>query len=74
MDEVAKIPTTPLQDSTAPIPGYPMITRSKSGIYQKKTYLTSITAETRIVKQALQDPNWKLAMEQEYQALLKNQT
>ncbi|KAL6328660.1 hypothetical protein AAG906_003345 [Vitis piasezkii] len=71
MDEVAEIPTTQLQDSTAPIPGRPMITRSKSSIYKKKTYLTSIIAEPHT---AFQDPNWKLAMEHEYQALLKNQT
>ena len=51
-----------------------MVTRSKSGIYKKKTYLTSIIAKPRTVKQALQDPNWKLTMEHEYQALLKNQT
>ena len=74
MDEVAEILTIPLQGSTAPIPGHPMITRSKSSIYKKKTYLISITAEPHTVKQAFQDPNWKLAMEHEYQALLKNQT
>ncbi|RVW13483.1 Retrovirus-related Pol polyprotein from transposon TNT 1-94 [Vitis vinifera] len=74
VDEAAETPTTSLQDSTAPIPGHPMITRSKSGICKKKTYLTSLTIEPRTVKQALQDPNWKIAMEQEYQALLKNQT
>ncbi|KAL6316772.1 hypothetical protein AAG906_021072 [Vitis piasezkii] len=61
-------------DSTTPIPSHLMTTRSKSGICKKKTYLTSLMAEPRTVKQALQDPNWKLAMEQEYQALLKNQT
>ncbi|WKA03696.1 hypothetical protein VitviT2T_021792 [Vitis vinifera] len=74
MDEAAEISTASFQDSTAPIPSHPMITRSKSGICKKKTYLTSLIAEPHTVKQALQDPNWKLAMEQEYQALLKNQT
>ncbi|KAL6329335.1 hypothetical protein AAG906_017638 [Vitis piasezkii] len=70
----AEISTASLQDSTAPIPSHTMITRSKSGICKKKTYLISLMAEPRTVKQALQDPNWKLAMDQEYQALLKNQT
>ena len=74
MDEAAEISTVSLQDSIAPIPSHPMITRSKFGIYKKKTYLTSLIAEPRTVKQVFQDPNWKLAMEQEYQALLKNQT
>ncbi|RVW65975.1 Retrovirus-related Pol polyprotein from transposon RE1 [Vitis vinifera] len=74
VDEAAEISTVSLQDSIAPIPSHPMITRSKFGIYKKKTYLTSLIAEPRTVKQVFQDPNWKLAMEQEYQALLKNQT
>ncbi|WJZ88956.1 hypothetical protein VitviT2T_008211 [Vitis vinifera] len=74
VDEAAEISTASLQDSIAPIPSHPMITRSKFGIYKKKTYLTSLIAEPRTVKQVFQDPNWKLAMEQEYQALLKNQT
>ena len=74
VDKAAKISTASLQDSTVPISGHPMITISKSGICKKKTYPTSLIAEPRTVKQALQDPKWKLAMEQEYQALLKNQT
>ena len=74
VDTAAEISTASFQDSTGPIPSHPMITRSKSGICKKKTYLTSLIAEPHTVKQALQDPNWKLAMEQEYQALLKNQT
>ncbi|KAL6346216.1 hypothetical protein AAG906_027970 [Vitis piasezkii] len=63
VDEAAEISTAPLQDSTTPIPSHPMITRSKFGICKKKTYLTSLIAEPR-----------DLVMEQEYQALLKNQT
>ena len=74
MNEAAEISTAPLQDSTTPIPGHPMITRSKFGICKKKTYLTSLIDEPRTVKQALQDPNLKLLIEQECQALLKNQT
>ena len=53
-----------------------MQTRSKSGIHQPRIHPTLLLAhcEPTSVKQALTDPNWKLAMQQEYDALMKNTT
>ena len=54
---------------------HPLITRSKDGIYKPKIFTAtkSITKPT-IVSEALQDTNWKAAMKQEFDTLLKNKT
>lgn len=54
-----------------------MITRSRNGIYKPEVY--AVTAfdtptEPHSVKEALMDPKWKEAMNDEYQALLRNNT
>ena len=55
-----------------------MTTRSKAGIFKPKV----LTAQTEVKKsstepesviEALHCPKWKAAMEEEYQALIKNQ-
>lgn len=55
---------------------HPMQTRSKSGIVcprlQPRVLLTHV--EPRIVKQALQDPKWFAAMQDEFDALQRNHT
>ena len=66
----------------APAPCHPMITRAKAGIFKPKVYaalkhplsfsLGSI--EPMCVKQVLADPNWKIAMKEEYKALMRNDT
>ena len=53
-----------------------MQTRSKSGIHVPRVNPTLLLAhcEPKSVKQALTDPNWLSAMQQEYEALMKNNT
>lgn len=53
-----------------------MQTRSKSGIHQLRINPSLLLAlcKPTSVKQALTDSNWKLAMQQEYDALMKNYT
>lgn len=58
---------------------HPMITRSKNGISKPKSYSTAIThsnpnLEPTSVIQALHDPEWKSAMQAEYNALIANHT
>lgn len=48
-----------------------MITQSKNGIHKPKALLGMSNLEPAIVKQALRDPKWKLAMDQKYKALIK---
>ncbi|RDX67550.1 hypothetical protein CR513_53561, partial [Mucuna pruriens] len=54
----------------------PMQTRSKSSIVKPKLHPTLLitTIEPSIVRQALSSPLWKLAMQQEYEALIANKT
>ncbi|KAH9687883.1 Integrase catalytic domain-containing protein [Citrus sinensis] len=64
--------TTPKLNSS-----YPMITRAKAGIFKPKAYNTekALYLETpSSVAEALSDRNWKLAMQDEFDALIKNQT
>lgn len=49
-----------------------MLTRSKRGIHKPKSYM--VTQEPHTVKVALTHPKWKLAMTEEYNALIKNHT
>lgn len=57
--------------------GHPMITRSKAGIFKPKIYLLALLAqksEPTSVSQALSDPMWYKAMQEEYLALKTNHT
>lgn len=51
---------------------HPMITRSKVSTFKPKAYLT--ISEPKLVTAALAIPQWKVAMDIEYNALLKNHT
>ncbi|XP_024035487.1 uncharacterized mitochondrial protein AtMg00820-like [Citrus sinensis] len=52
-----------------------MVTRSKSGIFKPKVYITTLTnKESSTVQEALSDQNWHQAMRDEYEALLRNET
>ena len=55
---------------------HPMQTRSKSGIVCPRLHPTLLltTAEPTSVKHALSSPEWKEAMQQEYNALMANNT
>ena len=55
-----------------------MTTRSKNGVFKpKKAYLVDCNpkpTEPLTISVALSDPKWLQAMQEEYQALVKNQT
>lgn len=52
-----------------------MITRSKSGIYKPKTFISVIQdLEPTSVKEALVDQKWYMAIKDEYSALQRNET
>ena len=51
-----------------------MQTRSKSGIFKPKLFTMTGCLEPANVSLALTDPNWKKAMNNEYQALICNHT
>lgn len=52
-----------------------MVTRAKKGIFKPKIYLTKHVIEGHeTFKQAIQHTEWKRAMEEEYQALIRNNT
>lgn len=51
---------------------HPMITRSKIGIVKKKVLLTY--SEPHSISEALSNPHWIKAMEDEYATLMKNNT
>ena len=63
-----------------PVPphiGHPMLTRSKYGIFKPKSYLTALLAqpsEPFSVTQALSDPLWFKALQEEFQPLQANHT
>ena len=57
--------------------GHSMIPRSKNGIFKPKAYLSALLAqpsEPTSVTQALTDPQWLQAMQEEFQALQTNHT
>ncbi|KAH9718111.1 retrovirus-related pol polyprotein from transposon RE1 [Citrus sinensis] len=59
------------------LPSHPMVTRSKAGIFKPKLYQVSSKTQPFLPKNtfdALKDPKWKRAMEEEYHALMKNKT
>lgn len=53
-----------------------MVTRSKSGIFRHKHPFVGavISSEPRSVKAALADPDWRLAMQNDFNALMRNNT
>nr|KYP74150.1 hypothetical protein KK1_006817 [Cajanus cajan] len=53
-----------------------MQTRSKSGISKPKLYssILLVESEPKSARQALKDPKWLAAMQQEYNALINNNT
>lgn len=53
-------------------PPHPMQTRAKSGIFKPKAYMSS--REPATVEDALQQEHWKSAMQDEYLALMRNET
>ncbi|KAG8483654.1 hypothetical protein CXB51_023307 [Gossypium anomalum] len=68
-------PTHPL---SAPLNSHAMVTRSKAGIFKPKAFLTkatSLSSDTPAdIHEAMQSPDWAVAVNSELQALLKNNT
>jgi len=62
--------------NSIPVNTHPMQTRSKSGIHNPRLHPTLFLAhfEPKTVKQAPENADWLVAMQQEYDALLKNKT
>jgi len=62
--------------SSIPVNTHPMQTRSKSGIHNPTLHPSLFLAhsEPKTVKQALENSDWFAAMQEEYDALLKNRT
>ena len=58
-------------------PSHPMITRSKVEIFKPKIYQIYTQIQSSLPKntcEALKEPKWKKAIEDEYNALMKNKT
>ena len=81
---ISTVPTTPNSHNSHaeipvimdPMPSHPMITRSKAGIFKRKILTTSFSpspTEPTSAQEALLR-EWKKAMTEEYEALMKNQT
>ncbi|KAI5382563.1 hypothetical protein KIW84_070123 [Lathyrus oleraceus] len=70
------VSTVPSPHILNPLNVHPTTTRAKNGIVQPKIHPTLLLThmEPTTVKQALASPHWFQAMQEEYQALLKNQT
>ena len=64
----------PSSSSPLPLNTHPMVTRAKSEIYKKKTFLVQQTGEPRTYSQASKSDPWVQVMNHEYQALLFNCT
>ncbi|KAK9163415.1 hypothetical protein Syun_004317 [Stephania yunnanensis] len=74
---LSPVPPIVILDSSAPQNTDPMITRAKDGISMRKVLVASPTMSYDIpgsVEEALKDPQWKAAIDHEYQALLRNDT
>ncbi|KAE8713006.1 hypothetical protein F3Y22_tig00110220pilonHSYRG00054 [Hibiscus syriacus] len=74
---------SPIRPRPPPVPFERPVTRSQHGIFKPKTIFDPSEAHTITVTRsplprnpvvALRDPNWKLAMTDEYDALIKNKT
>ncbi|KAI3746178.1 hypothetical protein L6452_08601 [Arctium lappa] len=78
VEDETPIPSPPPSPSQSLPRGHSMNTRSKSGIFKPTHRLnlhsTSISSVPRSHLQALQDPNWHKAMNEEYNALITNGT
>ncbi|KAG8485720.1 hypothetical protein CXB51_019072 [Gossypium anomalum] len=68
-------------NSSPPSPGdassqpYPMQTRSKSGIFKPRVFSTELTVtEPTTINKAFSSKEWTLAAQEEYEALLRNNT
>ena len=64
----------PSSSSPLPLNTHPMVTRAKSEIYKKKTFLVQQIGEPRTYSQASKSDPWVQVMNHEYQALLFNCT
>lgn len=54
---------------------HPMVTQSKVGVFKRKTYVAKLSmVEPKNIHEALRIPSWKAAIDEEYQALIKNGT
>lgn len=68
-------PVVPLSNKASNLPTHPMITRAKAKqISLTSPYALVSSLEPHSAQEALLDPNWTKAMEEEYSALLRNQT
>ncbi|RVW31775.1 Retrovirus-related Pol polyprotein from transposon RE1 [Vitis vinifera] len=68
--------SSPAAPSPPPLPlnTHPMVTRAKSGIHKKRSFIVQHTTEPRTYSQASKNDSWVQAMNCEYQALLRNNT
>ncbi|KAL6335516.1 hypothetical protein AAG906_030644 [Vitis piasezkii] len=68
--------SSPAAPSPPPLPlnTHPMVTRAKSGIHKKRSFIVQHTTEPRTYNQASKNDSWVQAMNCEYQALLRNNT
>ncbi|WKA08247.1 hypothetical protein VitviT2T_025985 [Vitis vinifera] len=57
-----------------PLNTHPMVTRAKSGIHKKRSFIVQHTTEPRTYSRASKNDSWVQAMNSEYQALLRNNT
>ncbi|KAJ9672694.1 hypothetical protein PVL29_026062 [Vitis rotundifolia] len=70
----APTPSPTPSSSSSPLNTHPMVTRAKSGIHKKKSFLMQTTSEPHTYSQASKSEPWVQAMQHEYQALLRNHT
>ncbi|KAL4384681.1 hypothetical protein GQ457_15G023450 [Hibiscus cannabinus] len=53
---------------------HPMVTRSKAGVYKPKVFVVECHDTPSTVKEALEHPLWAAAVQEEYDALMRNET
>ncbi|RVW60898.1 Retrovirus-related Pol polyprotein from transposon RE1 [Vitis vinifera] len=70
----APTPSPTPSSSPSPLNIHPMVTKAKSGIHKKKSFLMQTTSEPHTYSQASKSEPWVQAMQHEYQALLRNRT